>query len=124
MGDLTKNFSTHEFACPCCGQAFMDKGFMFRLQRLREEYGKSFSPVKGGGYRCVNYAKSKCTAHREGKAIDPDIPKEDYFIFIKLAMKHGFTGIGVKNKKGHYQLHIDDALEIKGIRPRPYFWSY
>jgi zinc D-Ala-D-Ala carboxypeptidase len=124
MGDLTKNFSSDEFRCPCCNQSKMNPEFMERLQKLRDAFGSPFSPVKGGGYRCEYYNGSITGAHVEGRAIDPNIANVDYHKFIKLAFELGFTGIGVKNKGGRFQLHLDDTGTIPGIRPRPYVWTY
>lgn len=124
MGDLTTNFSASEFACPCCGRADMHPDFLARLQSLRTAWGKPFRPVSGGGFRCATYNKSPTGAHVEGRAIDPNISNADYIPFIKLALEHGFTGIGVKNKSGRFQLHLDDATEIAGVRPRPWLWTY
>jgi zinc D-Ala-D-Ala carboxypeptidase len=122
MGDLTKNFSASEFECPCCGKSEMQKDTVARLQRLRTEYGKSFRPVEGGGYRCEDYDGKK-GIHTIGQAIDPGIPREDMYIFMVLAVKHGFTGIGMKQKGGRWQMHIDD-YEGDVTRPRPWLWTY
>lgn len=124
MGDLSKNFSSQEFVCPCCGQAKMDSDFIQKLQRVRDELGIPFKPVAGGGYRCPSYNGSSTGAHVEGKAIDPDLTKDHYYNFMRLCMKHGFTGFGVKNKGGKFQMHADTAEEIPGIRPRPWIWTY
>ncbi len=122
MGDLTKNFSASEFKCPCCGESKMNSATMDRLQLLRTEYDKAFSPVDGGGYRCVAY-DGKRGVHTRGHAIDPGIPREDMFEFLSLAIKHGFIGIGLKQKSGQWQMHIDD---YKGdvTRSRPWLWTY
>ncbi len=122
MGDLTQNFSAVEFACPCCGKAKMNTNTLNRLQFLRTDYGKSFRPVSGGGYRCEAYDKTQ-GVHTKGNAIDPGIPREDMFGFVALAIKHGFTGIGLKQKKGKWQIHIDD-YEGNTARPRPWLWTY
>lgn len=124
MGDLSANFSNSEFACPCCGQSHMDSDFIIKLQQVRDDLGVPFSPVDGGGYRCPQYNGSDTGAHVEGKAIDPDLGREYYYEFIKLCMKHGFTGFGVKNKNGRFQMHADTAEDIPGKRPRPWIWSY
>lgn len=127
MGDLTDNFSRHEFACPCCGAVEMHPEFLQKLQALREEWGEPFSAVAGGGYRCLKKNGRSTGAHLLGRAIDPDLPRESYFKFIQMAMKHGFTGIGVKSKrvKGvpRFQLHIDDMPE-NGPLFRPFVWTY
>lgn len=121
MGDLTKNFDSKKdnLICPCCGQCKMNEESMARIQALRDEWGKPFSMVEGGGYRCNDTG-----AHGEGRAFDVTIGNADYYYFIKLAYKHGFTGIGVKNKNSKFQLHLDDAGSIYPQRPRPWFWTY
>ena len=123
MGDLTKNFSADEFLCPCCGESCMHPSFMARLQNLRSEYGKPLGIVEGGGFRCAEYDKSK-GAHPEGRAADLTYPREDHFLLLSLALKLGFTGIGDKNRDGKFQLHVDDAQAIQGVRPRPWKWTY
>lgn len=67
MGDLTHNFSTHEFACPCCGESNMSfeavrkwqvvRDFMSRLvQRdlkwTKEVADKFCKMVVASGCRC------------------------------------------------------------------------
>lgn len=122
MGDLSENFSSQEFGCPCCGRSDMDPGFIARLQALRTEYGKPIRPVFGGGFRCTVY-DGKNGAHSEGRAVDPACPREDYPWLIEAAWYYGFTGIGVKNRAGEFQLHLDDADPGPG-RPRPWIWTY
>lgn len=124
MGDLTADFSAHEFACPCCGRTDMNRRTVGRLQRVRSRYGRRMDIVEGGGFRCEKYENSATSAHRTGEAVDPGIPREDLFGVIKLAFEEGFTGIGVKNKGGRWQLHLDDAPAIAGVRPRPRVWTY
>lgn len=123
-GIILKDFEPHEFFCPCCGRERMNKQTLLRIQRLREDYGKPLSVVKGGGWRCENYDHSGTSAHREGKAWDSGYPWEDHFLMVDLAFKHGFRGIGDKNKGGKFQLHMDDATAIIGVRPRPWKWTY
>ena len=124
MGNLTKNFSSSEFACPCCGESKMNAKFMERFQTFRTVMDTSISIVEGGGYRCEEYAKSKTSAHGEGRAADPAIKKSLLFKAVNVAMSVGFTGIGIKNKGGKFQLHLDDAEGIPNKRPRPYIWTY
>lgn len=124
MGKLTEHFTEAEFACPCCGQVKMNSEFMERLEGLRRDWGHPIRIVEGGGYRCPIYAKSEHSAHREGRAADPAILPDQMYAFIQLAMAHGFKGIGVKNRHGKFQVHIDDAANIPGIRPRPWLWTY
>lgn len=124
MGDLTTNFDKKEFACPCCGKAEMHGRTVSRLQAVRDAYGKPIGIVTGGGYRCSNYSTSHFSAHNTGEAVDLNIPVADLYKVLSLSIGAGFTGIGIKNKNGKWQLHIDDARELPGIRPRPWVWTY
>ena len=118
-----ENFDPEEFFCPCCGIERMNEVTLIRHQMLRTDYGKPLGVVPGGGYRCSEYDKTN-SAHKSGQAIDAQYPKSDHFLLVELAIKHGFTGIGDKNRYSGYQLHIDDADEIQGVRPRPWKWTY
>lgn len=123
-GITLNDFEPHEFFCPCCGRERMNKQTLLRIQRLREDYGKPLIVIKGGGWRCENYEPSDTSAHREGRAWDPGYLREDHFLMVDLAFKHGFRGILDKNKGGRFQLHMDDADAIIGVRPRPYKGTY
>lgn len=123
MGDLSENFSASEFTCPCCGVSSMDRNFISEfLQPLRSEYGKPISAVFGGGYRCPEY-DGKLGTHTEGCAIDVDCPPEDYPWLVEAALYYGATGIGIKNRMGKFQLHLDRGKAKPG-RPRPWIWTY
>lgn len=73
MGDLSKNFSRHEFACRCgCGFDTVDTKTLEVLQDLRDYFNVSVTPTSG--CRCDAYnrkvggaSKSK---HKEGRATD------------------------------------------------------
>jgi len=122
MTQLTKNFTEAEFACPCCGEVKMNQSTLNRNQELRDRWGKPYTIAKGGGYRCPDYDNSK-GAHPLGMGIDPMIARQDMYAFVKLAMLCGFTGIGVKQKSGRWQVHMDDA-PASPSRPRPWMWTY
>lgn len=124
MAKLTENFHSEEFACPCCGKSEMNIHTVERLQRIRDIYGKPIRIVQGGGFRCRHYHEGgPLSAHLTGEAVDLDIPQADLYMATGLAFMAGFSGIGVKNRQGRWQLHIDDAEQKEG-RPRPWIWSY
>ncbi|MCB1723212.1 MAG: hypothetical protein KDJ39_05910 [Gammaproteobacteria bacterium] len=105
----------------------MDDDFILRLQLVRTDLGVPFSPVRGGGYRCALYLRetnNEYSAHGEGKAIDPDLDRRHYHAFMRLCLRYGFTGFGMKQKSGQFQIHVDTAQEIPGKRPRPWAWTY
>lgn len=114
------NFGEHEFRCKCgCGKTLMQQGFMEKLQALRTEYGKPM--VISSGYRCskhpVEARKSTPGTHNEGIACDVAVQGADAHDVLKLAMAHGFTGIGVNQKGGGRFIHLD-------TRQGPMIWSY
>lgn len=54
MGNLSKNFSKDEFACPCCGLATISLGIVTIAEMIREfEGGDPITP--NSGCRCRNY---------------------------------------------------------------------
>lgn len=126
MGNLTKNFSSSEFECPCgCGESKMNAKFMTRLQTFRTVMDIPISIVKGSGYICKDFASNKSEElHTTGRVAMPKIKSGLLFKAVNVAMSLGFTGIGIKNKNGSIQLHLDDINESVGNQPRPYLWTY
>lgn len=119
------NFSRSEFACQHCGRAEMSDDFLWKLQELRDSYGK---PMKiTSGYRCpqhpIEARKSKPGTHTSGEAADIAVSRHEAYALLRLAIRMGFTGIGVQQKGDGRFLHLD-ACEAKEGRPRPTIWSY
>ena len=119
------NFSPEEFRCKHSGQLKMHAGFMDRLQRLRTEYGKPMRITSG--YRDATHPiearKAEPGAHNSGRAADIGVDGADALRILELAIKHGFTGIGVNQKGNGRFIHLDD-LPASELRPRPWIWSY
>lgn len=118
------NFSEEEFRCKHTSKSAMHPDFMARLQRLRTAYGK---PMKiTSGYRDAKHpiesAKAKPGAHASGRACDVAIRGAEAVELLKLALEHGFTGIGVQQKGEGRFIHLDDIED--GSQPRPMIWSY
>ena len=74
MGDLSKNFSRHEFKCNCgeCDYDTVDAQLIRELQKLRDTFGK---PVRiTSANRCPEYNKkvggSPKSQHLRGRAVD------------------------------------------------------
>lgn len=72
MGKITKNFTTNEMKCPCCGECKMDEEFMANLQRVREICGFGFRV--NSAYRCEEYnakvSNNTRGQHATGQAVD------------------------------------------------------
>ena len=116
------NFSEAELRCGETGECKMQADFMRRLQALREDYGKPMAITSG--YRSpqhsIEASKAQPGTHARGIAVDVAVSGQDCYELMALAMKHGFTGIGVAQKGPGRFLHIDT---FKGAA-RPNVWSY
>lgn len=119
-------FTKDEMKCQCgCRQDGMSDTFMDRLTSLRADWGRPM--VVNSAYRCPNHPiearKAKPGAHASGRAVDIAIQGEDARELLKMALEHGFTGIGVQQKGSSRFLHFDDLLAEDGFS-RPTIWSY
>lgn len=119
------DFFPYEFKCKETGELDMKADFMERLQLLRTNYGKPMSI--SSGYRSrkhsVERRKKVAGTHTLGIACDVRVSRGDAYRLIQLAMAHGFTGIGVKQKGGKRFVHLD-TFEGSPLQPRPTIWSY
>jgi uncharacterized protein YcbK (DUF882 family) len=119
------NFSPEEFRCKHTGKLHMHGGFVDKLQNLRTLHGKPLRVTSG--YRDATHpieaAKAVPGAHASGRAADIAVQGEEAIKIIELAIKLGFTGIGVQQKGNGRFIHLDDLPNAPG-RPRPHIWSY
>lgn len=113
--------------CPCCGAEMMNDEFMQRLDRLRDLVG--FPLRITSGYRCPVYndkiaASGRGGPHTTGRAVDLLISGGRAWELVGEAIKHGFTGVGVKQKGPHAGrfIHLDDLAAPEF--PRPVLFSY
>ena len=121
----SKYFKSDEFVCSHTGKSEMDEEFIFKLNHLRDTFGKPLTI--SSGYRDpthpVEAMKKSAGAHSTGQACDILIERADAFKLLSLAFLVGFTGIGVSQKGGARFLHLD-TIESSPARPRPTIWSY
>lgn len=128
MGDLTKNFSRYEFACPCCGADNISETLVERLQRVRDAIGVAV--VVTSGVRCAKRNEAiggvKGSAHvpvdlRDGDGVvghGVDIACDSgvmRYRILKHAPKH-FQRIGV----GKDFIHLDTDTS----KPQLVMWDY
>jgi uncharacterized protein YcbK (DUF882 family) len=103
----------------------MDENTMWKLQDLRDSFGKPMRVTSG--YRCpehpVEIVKSKPGVHASGRAVDIAVRGSDAYALMMLAMRQGWQGIGVQQKGDVRFLHLDDMTSREGW-PRPTVWSY
>ena len=119
------NFSEAEFRCRHTGKCHIEPSFLDALQALRTEYGRPV--VITSGYRHpshpVEAVKADPGAHSFGLAADISVRGADCHAMLKLAMAHGFTGIGIAQRGEVRFLHLD-MMRPGGSLPRPNVWSY
>lgn len=128
------SFSRHEFACAHCGRAEMDDDFLWRLQDLRDSYGKPM--IISSGYRCPQHPIEAKKAngggtHTTGRAADIKVARGQAYSLLRLAIRMGFTGIGI-NQTGDPKtrfIHLDDIGSKETFEggkkfARPNLWSY
>jgi len=114
MGDLSKNFSRHEFACRCCGRAEINQRLVDALQELRD---LACELVRiSSGYRCPEHNQAIGGATRSqhllGTAADIAVrgltPAAMFSLAEEVeAFRNG--GIGVYPDKGFIHVDVRDG---------------
>ena len=120
-----KNFTRREFECNCnfddCEKFGCKEELIEKLQQLRDAVG---FPIRlSSSYRCKKWndmvGGHPNSSHKEGLAIDCLCEGERALILIENAIRLGFTGVGISQRKGQKFLHLD----IKKT-PTKRIWSY
>ena len=113
MGDLSRNFSRHEFACKCgCGEAEVSPFLIEQLQKLRDYTGE---PVRiTSGRRCETHnaavGGAKNSQHLLGLAADISVawwPAEDLLRLLKVLVRANALYVGYAYKISKNAVHID-----------------
>lgn len=120
MGDLSTDFSRHEFACKCgCGKDDIDLHLVAILQQMREAVGHRLDIESG--VRCMQHnldiGGKPNSAHQRGKAVDikcSDSRQREEL--VRLALQAGIRRIGI----GKTFVHID----IDNTLPQDVLWLY
>lgn len=78
MGDLSKDFSRHEFACKCgCGFDTVDAELLNVLQDIRDHFGRPI--IISSACRCDKHNKkvggSDDSQHKLGRAADINVKR-------------------------------------------------
>ena len=119
------HFSRKEFACSFTNNCAMDLEMVEKLEALREEFGQ---PMRlSSAYRDPKlHPRERMKPngpgyHGQGKAVDVLIYGADAIRLLKLAIKHGFNGIGINQKNDFSQrfIHLDTRNPEKSA-----IWSY
>jgi len=121
------HFTEREMGCKglaCCGgKALMQPDFMMMLESLRVAVDEPL-PVTSG-YRCPDHNKAVGggPAHPMGVAADIAVSRGLAYKTLKLALLHGFTGIGINQTGDRRFLHLD-TMKDSPETPRPTIWGY
>ena len=119
-------FTRKELACRGTEECEMNDEFMSKLEQLRIKFNEPM--IITSGYRHLAYNSvvggSRNSPHLYGKAVDVACYGKRAYNIIKLGLKYGFTGIGVKQHGPHEKrfIHLDTMPD--GENPRPFIWSY
>lgn len=124
-----KYFPPEEVACKGTGRVAVHRATMDRLMYLRSQAGAK-PIVLNSAYRdpAHNAAVSSTGTdgpHTFGQAFDIQCSHERAYQLVGLAIRLGFTGIGLSQKGawGGRFLHLDDLPNGPG-QPRPTVWTY
>lgn len=119
----SKYFSKAETSCQCgCGTDLTDKA-KFDFDQLRVEFD---APLKmTSGARCPAHNQKVSTTgpngpHTTREAADFAVSGADAHKLLTIAMRRGYTGIGINQKGGARFIHLDRLTTA----PRPHVWSY
>jgi zinc D-Ala-D-Ala carboxypeptidase len=118
---IYKNFPKSEFDCKHTGKNEMQHEFMVKLQKLREEFNRPM--VITSGFRHPTHPIEARKTHSNGEHTQGmccDVRCLDgstRFLLVSLAIKHGFTRIGIAKTF----LHL--GLGGKGL-PNNVIWEY
>jgi hypothetical protein len=118
----TKNFSSKEFECPCCGFECMNQELVDLLQELRDRCG--FALKITSATRCKKHnvevggvPNSEHVPNPETLGVDIYVADDTHrYAILNAAIKLGFMRIGV----GKHLIH----LGINGKLPTRVLWMY
>ena len=106
MAKITKNFTTDEMKCPCCGECEMDEIFMEALQAIRDLCGFGFKV--NSAYRCAEYnmkiSKNTRGQHVTGEAVDISIANryKRHAILKEVILSSYFKDIAIAKTFIHF----------------------
>lgn len=129
MGDLTEHFSSREFQCHCgCGLCAPDPSLLYRLEEVRQMYGKPINISSGTRCKIHNAAvggnsRSGHLVKADGYSKAADIEVFDgteMYELLTLLIRY-FPRIGLDGRGDKRFIHVD----IGGFTPLdPWIWTY
>ena len=113
MGDLSRNFSRHEFACKCgCGEAEVSPFLIEQLQKLRDYTGEPVRITSGRRGETHNAAVggAKNSQHLLGLAADiraEGWTAKDLLRVLRVLVRANALYVGYAYKISKNAVHID-----------------
>lgn len=115
MGNLSKDFDSSEFMCPCGCKTFVkNDDLVYKLQKIRDRLGKPITVTSGT--RCTIHDREVGgvgESHINGCAAD--IYCEDRYELLKYAMQL-FNRVGIAKQ----WIHVDVDTRL----PQKVYWIY
>jgi|TARA_Y100000034_G_C6889869_1_gene409185 uncharacterized protein YcbK (DUF882 family) len=115
---LTANFHSDEFKCPCCGKDDVDMNFAINLQIARDHSDIKF--VITSGVRCEKHNKEvggkETSSHIKGLACDIAALNSSTRSLILQAVVPVFRRVGI----GKDFIHVDDDM----VKTQNVTWLY
>jgi len=103
---LSKNFTSSEFVCKCCGEVIIDQRLIDKLELLRAELGRPI--IITSGYRCPKHNREVGgvvnSQHILGKAVDIKVRGVSPKKVGEVARKIGFSFIKVYSSWTHIDI--------------------
>ena len=116
MGNLSRNFSSNEFACQCgCDASNLNADLVARLQVMRDMLGRSMTITSG--LRCAQHNDAiggvAHSQHTTGNAADIAILNSaDRGDKLSAALSAGFKAIGIGKNFLHLDLREFDGATV------------
>ena len=125
MTRLSKNFTSEEFECPCCGELIVSPALISKLQELRDIVGK---PIRiTSGYRCIQYNKSvdgySNSPHTEGVAADIKVKGMTPVTLAVLADRIKYIRIGIYKSHTHIDIKCPNPSKYWLVKNGKYIYS-
>ena len=115
---LTTNFHSDEFKCPCCGKDDIDMNFVINLQIARDHSDVKF--IITSGVRCEKHNKEvggkETSSHLKGLACDLVAQNSSTRGLLLKAIYHSFLRVGI----GKDFIHVDDDM----VKTQNVTWLY
>ena len=115
MGDISKNFSRHEFKCSCCDFATVDVELLKLLELIRSHFNQPVTITSGCRCRLHNTAVSGAYASKHLLGIAADIKVRD----VSVDDVYNFIDGHAPNK---YGLKLYDTWIHVDIRKDKWRW--